>query len=118
MKLIIKILPLGLLTPMFALAQPNLGWFESLLDQFGGLVSTMIPIAIAIGLLVFIWGLVQYIMNSGDDTAKTDGKNKMIYGIVALFVMVSVWGIVAVLGQIFNVTVGGDMTNTPGVDLN
>ncbi len=111
-----KYLPIILLFPLVASAQPNLGWVSSLLDQIGDLIGAAIPIAIALGLLLFIWGLVMYIGGSGD--RKEEGKNKMIWGVLALFIMVSVWGIVAVLGQIFNVSIGGDMNDIPGVNLN
>ncbi len=101
MHKIIKILPMGLLLPVIALAQdPDLSWFDSAATQVGDLVGVLIPIVIAIGLLFFIWGLVQFIAASGDEGAKEEGKRKMIWGVVALFVMVAVWGLVELLGTL------------------
>jgi len=42
--------------------------------------------------VVFFWGLVQYIYNGAE--GHESGRNIMIAGIVSLFIMVSVWGIV------------------------
>jgi len=116
MKFFTKI-SLVFLIPLFAFAaEPDLGWFEELISQIGDIVGAMIPVAIAIGLLYFIWGLVQYIANSGDDGARQEGKNKMIWGIVALFVMVAVWGIVTLLGDILNVDVGKQLNQLPTIN--
>lgn len=109
MNKIITMLPVGLFLPVIALAQtPDLGWFESAANQVGDLVAILIPIVIAIGLLFFIWGLVQFIAASGDEGAKEEGKRKMIWGVVALFVMVAVWGLVELLGTL----VGTDFDTT------
>lgn len=119
MKKIAQILPLGIVAiiPGFALAQGStveLTWLTSLIQGVGSLVQMLIPVVIAIGLLFFIWGLVQYIAASGDEAAKEEGKRKMIWGIIALFVIVAVWGLVALLGEILGVN-QGDVVLTPYV---
>ena len=66
-----------------------------LIQSIGGLVSSLIGIVIALALLAFFWGLAKFIFNvSGDEKAVQEGKRIMLCGIIALFVMVSVWGIV------------------------
>lgn len=67
---------------------------KTLIEAIGDLIKTALPITVALALLLFFWGLAKFILKSGDPTAQTEGKNRMIWGIVALFVMVSVWGIV------------------------
>jgi uncharacterized membrane protein YidH (DUF202 family) len=112
MKKLAKVLPLGLMLPGIALAQANLTWFDDLAAALGNLVDTLIPIVIAIGLLFFIWGLVQFIAASGDEAAKDEGKRKMIWGVIALFVIVAVWGLVDLLASLVGVQTGGT-TNAP-----
>jgi hypothetical protein len=58
-------------------------------------------------MLFFFWGLAQYILNSGDPTAQAEGRNKMIWGIVALFVMAAIWGLVKFLGDNLGITQQG-----------
>ena len=58
----------------------------------------------ALALLFFLWGLAKYIFAAGNEEAKESGKRIMIWGIIALFIMASVWGIVAFLQDLFGVT--------------
>ena len=65
---------------------------QNLITLAGNIVSSLIPLLIAVALVVFFWGLVRYIVNPGE--GHDEGKKVMIAGLVALFVMVSVWGII------------------------
>lgn len=68
---------------------------RDLIRAVGGLISSLLVIAAALALLAFIWGLAKFIFKANDTKAIDEGKNLMKWGLVALFVMVSVWGIVA-----------------------
>jgi hypothetical protein len=122
MKNITKILAAGSVAlPFMAFAQnannANFGWINSLIQQVGTVITNLIPLLIAIALLVFIWGVVKFI-SAADDSARDDGKKKMIWGIVGLFVIISVWGLVALLRQLVGVGTGSSPTNLPTVNLN
>ncbi len=69
----------------------------------GIIKNAVIPLIFALAMVMFLWGVVQFVINSDDESKKTKGKNFMLWGIIALAVMVSVWGLVAVLGDTFNV---------------
>lgn len=75
----------------------------NILDTFGGLISKATPIVVALALLGFFWGLAIYIFNAGDEKKKSQGKNIMIYGVLALFIMLSIFGIIGVLQSTFGV---------------
>ena len=103
------------LVPVFAFAQ-DLSNVRRLLESIGDLVNLALPIVVGIALLGFFWGLAQFIFAQGDIEKKTDAKKTMIWGIVALFVMVSVWGLVRFIGS----AVGVDQEwklRAPAVDL-
>lgn len=71
------------------------------------LVNSVIPILFAASIMVFFWGLVRYIFDIGNGADGKEGaKRIMVWGIVALFVMASVWGLVAFLGDLFGVQQG------------
>ena len=53
--------------------------------------------------LVFIYGLVTYLLSTGDEEKRKEARQVMIWGIIILFVIVVVWGLVAVLENTFNV---------------
>ena len=92
-----KILILTLLTPSLA--------FAAILDStsFSDLVNsiisfagkTLVPLMVSIALAVFFWRIVvnMYKVGNSHEVAK-EQKDVLIWGVVALFVMVSIWGIV------------------------
>lgn len=97
-----------LLTPMIVLAQ-DLG---SILETITDLVSAATPIIVALALLFFFWGLALYILNAGNEEKKAQGRSIMLWGVIAIFVILSVFGLVAVLQNTFGIQQGE--TITPG----
>lgn len=87
--------------PSVASAQADLQNIIDLIGTIGDILNYIIPLIVTLALIYFFWGLAQFIVNSGDDGARTEGRNKMIWGIVALFVIVSVWGLVGFLQKAF-----------------
>lgn len=68
--------------------------------------STVIPLIFAIAVVIFIWGVVQFVLNADDTEKKAKGRDFMIWGIIALTVMVGFWGLVKVVGSTFGVNTG------------
>lgn len=66
---------------------------KNLIRSIGDITAMLIPILIAVALVTFFYGLVMYIFKQGTGEAK-GGKDLMIWGLVALFVMISVYGII------------------------
>lgn len=100
--------------PTVAFAQ-ELGNLERLLRAIGRLVDIALPIVVALALLAFFYGLAKAIFGGAEGVK--EGKDLMIWGIVALFVMVSVWGLVRFVGNAFGVEQGGsvDVPQVPGL---
>lgn len=106
----ISIASIGLLTPVFAFAAVNTSGILDVLKQIHEIISLTIPVLIALGVLGFMWGIVLYLFK-GD---KAEGRSFMLWGIIALFVMTSVWGLVGILrGTLFGT--GNDTVKTVGV---
>ncbi len=64
----------------------------------------VIPLIFALALAAFVWGVVQFfILNSDEEAKREQGKQFIIWGIVALAVMLSVWGLVKILGNTFGI---------------
>ena len=74
----------------------------NLVTTAGNILNSLIPVLITLALVVFFWGLIKYISSSGEGHG--EGRNIMIAGIVALFIMVSIWGII---GLAQNTLLGG-----------
>ena len=91
------------LAPALAFAQ-QLGNIETLIRSIGRVVALALPIVVAIALLAFFWGLLKFIFAQGNEESKADAKRIMLWGIIALFVMVAVWGLVRFIGTALGVT--------------
>lgn len=87
--------------PLMALAQytPNMG-IGGLFGLVGSWVKMALPLIISIAVVWFVWNVFQYAV-AGDEEKKAQAKGQMIWGIVGIFVMVSVWGLVGILQSTF-----------------
>ncbi len=65
---------------------------KQLVHSVGEILAMLIPILIALALVAFFWGLVRYIFGGAEKAA--DGRKIMVSGLIALFVMVTVYGII------------------------
>ncbi len=79
--------------PVLALAQ-NLGQADTLVKNIKELINNIIPVLFGLAIIYFFWGLIKYIRAAGDPKAASEGKSIMIWGIVALVVMVGVYGLI------------------------
>ena len=96
--------------PLVALAQPStgcanvlLGTIQSIICRIGNILDTLIPILVVLGVVYFIWGVITYVI-AGDEESKKKGREKMIYGIIGLVVIVALWGLVGIVTNTFDLT--------------
>ena len=78
--------------------------FHSLTDVFQfilAVIDTVIPVIVAGAVAVFLWGLFRVLRAAGNESDHTEGWNIMIYGLIGIFVMTAVWGLIAVLNGTF-----------------
>jgi hypothetical protein len=59
------------------------------------LINDIIPVLIALALVFFMWSALQYIRQAGETGGET--RSNLLWGIIALFVIFSVWGLVNIL---------------------
>lgn len=104
------VLPLFILLamPLMALAAINVvagdPSIAGLIAKMGGVLTAVVPLLIGFAVVFFLWGVLQFVAAGGNEEKRTEGRNTMIYGIIAIFVMVSVWGLVNVLEGTFNLS--------------
>jgi len=81
--------------------------FKKLVEDvlINGILQPIVPLLIGLAVVIFIYGVITLIFSEGGEK-KEEGKQFMIWGIVGFFVMISMWGLVAIL------------TNTFGLDVN
>lgn len=75
----------------------NSSGIVGIIDAASGIVTgILIPLAFALCLLYFFWGVAKYIRTgAGSEEASKEGKKVMIWGVVGLFIALSVWGIIS-----------------------
>ena len=87
----------------------------SLLALAQTLVTRMVPFAIGVAVLVFFYFMIQFIVKGNSSADAKDASLKgMGYSILALFVMVSIWGLVGFIGSLTGIGQGGSAP-TPGI---
>lgn len=97
-----KILPLtGLLflAPTIVYAQPeNLA---ELVNLIIGIANPIFVLIISLMVVVFLWGLASTVFALGGEEGVKRGKQLMFWGVIALFLSVAFWGLVAILNNTF-----------------
>ena len=71
---------------------------KGLIISLGGIINLLIPVVFGLGLIYFLWGGAQFILHSDVQAKREEGKKQMLWGIVALFVMISIYGIIRLIG--------------------
>ncbi len=89
------------------------GTYKGLVKNVRGLLNLLVPLLISFGILFFLWNVLGYIRSGGDEKKHTDARNGMIWGIVALFIMVSLWGFINLGLTFFSALIGGNITDAP-----
>ena len=62
------------------------------------IVSALIPLIFALAFLFFLWGILRF-MAATDQKKREESKKFIWWGIIGLFVMVSIWGIIKIIGN-------------------
>jgi len=74
------------------------GTIRELLTSAGDLIlDSVVILLFALALVVFIWGVIKYVINADNEDERQKGKKFMFWGIIALAVMLTVWGIVSIV---------------------
>ncbi len=96
---------------------PTAGNLENITDiiNFASctLANAVIPLLIGLAVTAFVYGIIQFFLNPDNEEKRKAGKSYMLWGVIALFVMVSFWGLVGILSDTF--TPGGNTVYMPGL---
>lgn len=76
---------------------------QDLLCRISGILNAVLPVLIALGVVYFVWGVITYVVAS-DEEAKSAGRNRIIFGIIGLAVIIGLWGLVYILTNTFGLT--------------
>jgi hypothetical protein len=80
----------------------NNGTLLGVLCLIGQILNAIVPVLIALGVVYFVWGVITFVISS-DEEAKTAGRNRIVFGIIGLAVIIGLWGLVNILRTTFGV---------------
>lgn len=79
------------------------------ITQFQGYALQAINFLLVLATLVFLWGILKYITAGGDAAKIAEARSYILWGIIGLAVMASVWAIINYLKDTLGIE-GGDNT--------
>lgn len=83
---------------------------DSIFNWIVQAVGALVPFMLTLAVLFFLWGLANFILAAGDESARESGRSIMIWGVIAITVMVSLWGLVALLQSLFSINTSASYT--------
>ncbi len=69
------------------------------------ILNPLITILFAFALVIFLWGVFQYVWMEDSDNAKEQGRKHMFWGLIGLFVMFSAFAIMQLIAGTIGVPV-------------
>lgn len=94
----------------FDLAGSN---FKKVILHVLSVIAVLIPILFAAAFIVFFWGLSKFILNSSSQAEIEKGKNYMIWGVLALFILISFRAIISLVSGEFELGNSKDAPQLP-----
>jgi bacteriorhodopsin len=88
-------------TPVFAFAQTQIGDINDVAKKATNVGNLIIGLAISLAVLWIIVSVVRYLIATNDPEKRAEGGKAIFYGVIGLFVILSIWGIVAILRNSF-----------------
>jgi len=77
--------------------------FADIIDIIiNSVLNPVVILLLGLALVYFMWGVFKYVNRGGEEGDRVQGAQMMWYGIIAIFVMVSVWGLVYILINTFD----------------
>lgn len=92
---------LALFAPAIALAQNQINNADDLVRKLTDIGNTVITILIAFAVIYIIWNIIMFIVKADDPEGRKLKGQAILWGIVGLAVILSIWGLVAILRGTF-----------------
>lgn len=68
--------------------------------------TLVVPLIMSLAVIAFLWGILKYIQKGGEPAEREQARQFMLWGVIGLAVMASVWGLVRILTNTIGVPVG------------
>ena len=79
-------------------------------------IDPILAVIFSLGLFMFLWGLVEFLIAVKDGKPSEEGKRHMVYGLIGMLIMVSVYGIINMVVNTLGLQDATDITRLQQVD--
>lgn len=70
-------------------------------------INPLILLLFAAATLLFLWGVAQFLFTASQSGEQDEGKRHMLWGVIGMAIMISVYGILRVITTTFGVDCPG-----------
>ncbi len=74
---------------------------SSVIIRITNILNLIIPFLVGLAVFLIIYGIFGYISNAADEEKRKEARDFIIWGVVGVFIMVSVWGLINILVNSF-----------------
>lgn len=79
----------------------------SLIDNVSStIINPFLGLMIGLGLVYFLWGVVQFLKNADNEKERDVGKQHIVYGLIGLTIMIGALGILGIIKGFIGTTCG------------
>ncbi len=106
----------ALFAPAIALAQNQINNANDLIVKLVDIGNTIITILIAFAVIYIIFNVIMFIIKADDPDGRKEKGKAIGWGIVGLAVILSIWGLVAILRNTFKLNNNAPTNEYPQVN--
>jgi len=82
------------------------------------IINPLIVLLFALAVVYFIYGLARYLLSPDNEEVRKSSKQHMLWGIIGMFIMVSVFGILSIIMNTFGIQNSGQGNGDIIIDSN
>ncbi len=82
------------------------------LEKFTDMALVLVPFLAALAFVSFVFGVGRFIRSAGNENELAKSKNIIIWGVIGIFIMFSIWGILIFIRKEFGF---GDTLGIPQI---
>lgn len=71
--------------------------FRGLVNLLIGLFNQAIAVSVGLAVVFILYNIVKMLLHADNEKIRSDARTLMLYGILSLFVIVSMWGLINLL---------------------
>jgi hypothetical protein len=94
----------SLTLPFARLYAQDTTWIDTIGAEVFFFIDALVIFLAALALAVFLWGGVLFVLNASNQELRTKARKRMVWGIIGLFVIMVVWGIVELISILLGIT--------------